>query len=66
VGGQPTQRITYRYVTLTSGGPVVVRGVDTLLVYSDRLYVYRYVVEAPEFDDSVEQYESILNTVRYQ
>jgi RsiW-degrading membrane proteinase PrsW (M82 family) len=66
IGGQPTERVVYQYVTLTSGGPVVVRGTDTLLIHSDRLYVYRLVAEDADYAESLETYERILSTVRYQ
>lgn len=66
VGGQPTRRVFYSYVTLTNTGPVVVRGVDTLLLYQNRLYTFRYVVEADDFSESLGQYERILGTVRFE
>lgn len=65
IGGEPSLRVFYSYVTATSSGPAVVRGVDTLLIHGDRLYAFRYLVEADEFDDSLEAYERILATVRF-
>lgn len=64
VGGQPTRQVVYSYVTLTNAGPVVVRGMDTLLLFEDRLYIFRYVAEADDFSESLERYQQILGTVR--
>lgn len=65
VGGEASQRVYYSYVTTTTGGPVVVRGVDTLLIHEDRLYAFRYIVEANDFDESLAEYERILGSVRF-
>lgn len=66
VGGQPTQEVAYRYVTQTSSGPVVIEGVDTMLLYNDRLYVLRFTAEPDIFDEGLPQFERILSTVRFQ
>ena len=64
--GQATQRIYYTYVALTNGGPVVVRGVDTLVFFDGRLYTFRYVVSTDDFASDLSIYENILSTVDFE
>ena len=66
VGDQASQRIQYTYVAQTESGPAVVRGVDTLLFFDDRLYTFRFTTESDAFSENLSTYEGILNTVRFQ
>ena len=65
IDGQATQVVIYTYVASTDGGPVVVRGVDTLTLFDGRLYTLRYVVEAADFAEALGIYEDILRSVDF-
>lgn len=65
VGGQPTEQLFYTYVTQTDSGPVVVRGVDTLLLFDEKLYTFRFVAEANTFAEHLDAYNRLLSTVAF-
>jgi hypothetical protein len=66
VAGHQGVQVGYRYVSESSSGPTVVRGVVTYVLVEGRLFEFRYEAVPTEFDQNWSAYQRLLGSVQFQ